>query len=1002
MHLNNVFLEILFYFINFISMQFKKYPFLLFIFTSILAFAQNKNTQTEKISIEKYAELKSKGLLKPNVNSTIGGSEVQLLNNKMRLAEKPSLNVNHVSNKISKIQSTDSCRCFQKVDSTYNIVQITSGAAPDYRNDDGSSGNILLPFNFCFFGTTYNSCYINNNGNLTFNAGVSSFSSTGFPTNSGSPMIAPFWADVDTRLPLGGGQIGGIPRYKITPNYMVVTWDSVGYFAQHSDKRCTFQVVISDGTDSIIKGSGNVAFCYGDMQWTTGDASMGAQGFGGIPATVGFDKGDGVKFAQLGRFDQTGLAYDGPGGNSDGVDWLDNKSFSFNTCASNNFPPVSIGSVGECNVINMCNLLDTLYYEARFVGPEIGQIITMSANFPSGAGSNFFIKSFQNGVTGKMIIGVVNDGTLLGTQFFSITGTDNGSPSESSSVFFTVNFTAGGSACPNATIQGPSFACKGALTKIKKPNCGTTTGIWSTGSISDSITVPIGEYYYTLIDSIGCSKSYILEIKEAPKTGPVIIGPDTLCTNTIFYYTLGNSNSFLTYQWQNFVNDTGLVVNANLIVDSLILNINAINFYGCIEVKKKKVIAVPEFLLDVTRQGLDTARKACPLEIPKYKATPTNSGVYTYSWIDVNTNNQIGNKDTISVVGPKNISVIVKKKGVCTILKNIKILPRPAIPVNIATNKIRNIICPIDSLKLSAVSAFYFPPFKYKWQPSLDSIKTISPMRDTIYSVNVKDSLGCQGNASFNVVRIPNIEATGKDFCKGFTTNLLVKSFTGIDSLKWTSSLTPNLPMDTLISTEIADKYIVTLIDTNNCKMFDTVTVNYFFQPELTINTTANAPQLITTDFELSLQIEPYDAKYFKKIEWDFGDGKKNDSDKLVLPYQYTAVKNYPVKVSLFDVNGCVTSETIYIQTFDAIPIINAFTPNGDGVNDILSFKYLDLFPDNKLQIFDRWGKLTYEKSNYINDWSPKDLRDGTYYYVLEINNTSYNKKFNGFIVLTK
>jgi Secretion system C-terminal sorting domain/Nidogen-like len=415
-------------------MQLKNPFVLLFLFASIILSAQNKSSTTEKISIEKYADLKAKGLLKPNVNYSIGGSQDQLVK-----TQRPS-SITSQSKKgssLSRIATLDSCSCFQKVDSTYSIVAITSGTAPDYRNDDGFSSSIPLPFTFCFFGTTYNSCFINNNGNISFSAGVAAFSSTGFPTNSASPMIAPFWADVDTRLPLGGGQISGLPRYKITPHYMVVSWDSVGYYAQHADKRSTFQVIISDGTDSIIQGSGNVAFCYGDMQWTTGDASMGMLGFGGVAATVGFDKGDGIKFSQIGRFDATGTAYDGSSGNSDGVDWLDNKSFNFNTCASSNFPPVSIDSTNACNIVYNYNLFDTVFIESKFIGPEVGQTITLSANFPSGV-SGFFIKSTSNGALGKMKIGIVSDGTNVGTHYFSITGTDNGLPSQSSTRFFTV------------------------------------------------------------------------------------------------------------------------------------------------------------------------------------------------------------------------------------------------------------------------------------------------------------------------------------------------------------------------------------------------------------------------------------------------------------------------------------------------------------------------------------------------------------------------------------
>ncbi len=735
---------------------------------------------------------------------------------------------------------------------------------------------------------------------------------------------------------------------------------------------------------------------------------------GGNPATVGFNKGDGIKFSQIGLFNQSGLLYDGPGGNSDGVDWLDNKSFSFDTQNSSNFPPVAIGSVGECNVINICNLFDTLYYEAKFVGPEIGQRITMSASFPPGV-SGFFIKSTTppTATTGKMVVGVVNDGTNLGTHFFSITGKDDGSVNggvpnlslaQSSSVFFTVNLTTAGSACPNATIRGKRFVCKGELATLKKPLCGNNTGIWSTGSIIDSIKVPIGEYYYTLVDSIGCSKSYTAEVIQAPNSFPTIKGPDTLCTSSIFYYTIVDPLPFSTYQWQNLIKDTGLIVNANLIVDSLRLVLTATNQFGCKEIKTKKIIAVPEFLLSVDRLGADTAKKACPLEVSKYKAIPTTPPFqdYRYTWLDVNTNTEIRFTDTLSIVGPKNISVIVKKKNVCTLVKKIGIKPRPPIPVTIASNKLNNIICPIDTLKLSALSNLYFAPFTYKWQPSLDSTKVITPKVDTTYTVTVKDAFACQGSKSFTITRLPNIKIFGNTFCKGDTTELRVRTYTGFTSVKWSGLSVSNLPNDTLINITQPDRYVATLIDANNCKMFDTLNVKNFFQPDFKLTTTATNPQLVSGDFNFNLDISPYNQKFFDSFTWDFGDGKKNTSKKLELPYKYNAVNKYKVAVSLLDTNGCSLFDELDIQVFDAIPEVNVFTPNGDGINENLNFKYLDLFPNNSFKVYDRWGRLAYEKANYANDWSPKELSNGTYFYVLQINNATYNKKFSGYIELIR
>ena len=64
-------------------------------------------------------------------------------------------------------------------------------------------------------------------------------------------------------------------------------------------------------------------------------------GFWCTPATVGVNQGNGVDYIQIGLFDQAGASYDGPYGNNDGIDALDNQSFILNTCQSgSNVPPI--------------------------------------------------------------------------------------------------------------------------------------------------------------------------------------------------------------------------------------------------------------------------------------------------------------------------------------------------------------------------------------------------------------------------------------------------------------------------------------------------------------------------------------------------------------------------------------------------------------------------------------------------------------------------------------
>jgi len=198
--------------------------------------------------------------------------------------------------------------------------------------DDESVGPISIPFGFNFYGTTYTSCYINNNGNITFGSDFYEYYPAGFPSGTLPEMIAPFWADFDTYS-------GATIKYKVEAHRIIVTWPGVRRYGGFSNILLnTFQCILTDGTDPSIGIGNNVAFYYGDMQWAT----SGYTGFGGsFPATVGINRGNGTDFIQVGRFNQSGSAYDGSGGNPDGVDYLDYECFTYNVAVTANVPTIS-------------------------------------------------------------------------------------------------------------------------------------------------------------------------------------------------------------------------------------------------------------------------------------------------------------------------------------------------------------------------------------------------------------------------------------------------------------------------------------------------------------------------------------------------------------------------------------------------------------------------------------------------------------------------------------
>jgi hypothetical protein len=172
--------------------------------------------------------------------------------------------------------------------------------------DDNSTSAITITSVFAdgldFFNQTYTSLYINNNGNITFNGPNSTFTPFQITANTNVPIIAPYFADVDTRGGTGqstGGNSTGSNRvyYALdTVNHIfTVTWDDVGYYSAHTDKLDAFQLQLIDEGN----GDFDIEFRYEAINWTTGDASGGSNGLGGTVARAGFSAGDGVHFFEL-------------------------------------------------------------------------------------------------------------------------------------------------------------------------------------------------------------------------------------------------------------------------------------------------------------------------------------------------------------------------------------------------------------------------------------------------------------------------------------------------------------------------------------------------------------------------------------------------------------------------------------------------------------------------------------------------------------------------------
>ncbi len=854
-------------------------------------------------------------------------------------------------------QSINTCDCWITLDSSFSVCQFDGsggnggpGLPPDYRNDDWSTVSINLPFNFCFYGTNETSLFINNNGNVSFGLPYSTFTSNPFPDPSFS-MIAPFWGDVDTR----GGM--GIVHYQLTPTHLIVKWDSVGYYNMYTDKYNTFQLILTDGTDPLIPSGNNCSFCYKDMQWTTGDASGGIGGFGGTPATVGANQGNGIDYIQFGRFDQPGTAYTGPypAGPYEGVSWLDNQSFIFSTCSSTNIPPI-VSGLTACDTIFICEG-DTTYMNVSFLSPEIGQVTTDTA-YADSATVGFTLLGTTFGNTATVSGMFVGDSTNHGYNLLTFSATDNGTPIQTTIVNIMVHVDT--FAMPHPILQGDTLICPGTQDTLSLVTPGYDTYLWSNGSTSPYIVVGAAGTYTVQVTYNGCRLSASFNVTVGLSILPLITGPTHYCHQDSV--SLSVQNNYLSYLWTNGFTGTTQTV------DSGTYTVTVTDQYGCTMTSPPFLVTATDPQVNIT--GIDSV---CFGSTTTLTANPLPNP-WTYLWSNSSTANPV-------TIGAGNWSVTVTDTAGCTDTASYTVisvpLPTPTITGNLNYCPGRNTVLTANPSGLS----------NYSWSNGTGVIT------DTVtagtYTVTVTGTFGCTGTSPAVTVTqwpapTPDILGAG-NFCYGGSATLVVDS--PYVSYLWSDGVTTGV--NTVDSTGL---YTVTVTDANGC--------------------TGTSPAVNTTAYPIPVAAFtsiPNDSIYADSVAvmffnqstvssgtiaswtWDFGDGS-TDTSCTALPcnpsHMYAETGHYLVVLTIVTSNGCVDTVYHYIDVLTT-PVYapNVFSPGPNGHNDLLHFKYLEFHPNSRLVIYNRWGTKLYESADYKQDWDGGNYSDGVYYYILYVSN---------------
>ncbi len=116
----------------------------------------------------------------------------------------------------------------------------------------------------------------------------------------------------------------------------------------------------------------------------------------------------------------------------------------------------------------------------------------------------------------------------------------------------------------------------------------------------------------------------------------------------------------------------------------------------------------------------------------------------------------------------------------------------------------------------------------------------------------------------------------------------------------------------------------------------------------------------------------------------------------VFIKYPFTATPDVsPINTTTYlvqatDTNGCFSSDTVIVRVVpsDDLVFYSAFTPNGDGDNDIFYIGNIQKYPENILKIYNRYGQVIFTSAGYNNEWDGSyqgnAVPTGTYFYILD------------------
>ena len=509
-----------------------------------------------------------------------------------------------------------------------------------------------------------------------------------------------------------------------------------------------------------------------------------------------------------------------------------------------------------------------------------------------------------------------------------------------------------------------------------------------TSNSEDIFNLFAGTYVLTVTDQLNCSESFTYDIDEPDDLILSWITTDNTCfesnDGTIILTIAGGVGPYQIL-WSNSANGTTLT---NL--SAGIYDVEVTDFNGCIEDASIQIFEAPVFETnEVVTQISCFGESDGSIDLNIVGGVPP----YNILWDD---DPSAGDQRNNLSAGTYSVTITDSSGNNCTIQESWIIIEPQEIVLNGVTTQ------PLDcnnvnsgAIDLQVVGGT--PPYSFLWSNG-DTTEDLTGIPAGNYTVTVTDSRGCQElSGPFILTRPSDIETSLDISFDPDCDNHSVNQITTIDvsggvppyTINWSSGVVSGSNNQTMTTSQ-EGAVIVDITDSIGCTTQEVFNVELFELgfPEFEY-TSLGLNECQTLAIGDEIQFVNTSTGDYISINWNFGDNSFDVQGENVT-HTYNEAGTYVVTQTVEYPYGCVYeyTEIIEVTTGYGIVLPNAFTPNGDGINDTIRPWY-NCMSSIELSIYDTFGSLLYVESSTdtIYGWdgtiNGKEAENGNYVIVV-------------------